>query len=94
MSSYAPRQGMTLREACVLAVGILGGCPTTSEVHGFLAQDGWPVSKPAVKMTLYDLRGAAVDIAVQGKPGYGEPTRWRQTEAARAWVAGKERCGA
>ncbi len=92
--SWKAQMGMTLREACVLAVGILGGCPTTSEVHGFLAQDGWPVSKAAVKMTLYDLRGTAVDVAVQGRAGYGQPTRWRQAEAARARVAGDDRCGA
>lgn len=84
---------MTLREACTLAVGFLGH-PTAGEVHGFLAGDGWPVSKGTVKAALHDLRGAAIDVAVQGRSGYGHPTRWRQTEAARAWVAGGERCGA
>ena len=83
---------LTLREACVFAVAIVGGTPTTADIRDFLARDGWPVSRASVRMTLGQIRGAAVEITVQGKAGYGHPTRWRLTEAARAWLAEGEPC--
>jgi hypothetical protein len=78
---------LTLREACVFAIAILGGTPSSPDIHRFLALDGWPASKASVRSTLYYLRGAAVEITAQGEPGHGRPTRWRLTEAARAWLA-------
>jgi hypothetical protein len=78
---------MTLREACTFAVAILGGTPSTPEILDFLVRDGWPVSRGSVRSTLGQLRGATIEIAVQGVAGYGHPTRWRLTEAGRAWLA-------
>lgn len=94
MSAHSKQQGMTLVEACALLVGALGR-PTAAEIHEFLVADGWQVSRGSVKQALSDLRGAVVDVAVQGKPGHGGryPTRWRQTEAARAWLDGLDRDG-
>ncbi len=84
---------MTLIEACALVTGALGR-PTTAEIHNFLSADSWQVSRGSVKQALRDLRGAVVDVAVQGTPSWGRyPTRWRLTEAGRAWLAEGEKCG-
>jgi hypothetical protein len=83
---------MTLREGCVFAVAILGGTPSTSEIRGFLAADGWQVSRGSARGTLSQLRGAALEITEHGQAGFGCPTRWRLTEAARAWLAEGECC--
>jgi hypothetical protein len=94
MSPFSPweNERMTLREACTLAVGIVGGHPTTTDVWTFLALEGWRTSRISVGSTLRQLRGAAVEVAVQGEAGFGHPTRWRLTEASRAWIAAGERC--
>jgi hypothetical protein len=81
---------MTLQEACTLVVGILGDEATARGVHEFLRADGWDVTRGSVKSTLYVLRGATVKVTAQGTRN-GSPTRYRQTEAARAWVWGLER---
>jgi hypothetical protein len=86
-------EGMTLREACVYAVAILGDLPGTPDVVRFLRGDGWPVTRASVRATLSQLCGAAVEVAVQGQPGYGHPTRWRLTEAARSWIGEGVCCG-
>lgn len=93
-TAHATQQGMPLTEACALAVGMLGDNASTSGVFRFLRLDGWDVSLSSVRSTLFHLRGAAVEVSVQGVQGYGRPTRWRPTEAARAWVMEDERCGA
>ena len=83
---------MTLREACVFAIAILGGQPATADIRCFLTAEGWQASHASVRATLGQLQGAAVEIAVQGRPGPGYPTRWRLTEAARAWLGEGEPC--
>lgn len=84
---------MTLREACVFAVAILGGNPATADICRFLEREGWVTSRASVRTTLGQLQGAALEITIQGSAGYGRPTRWRLTEAARAWLAEGETCG-
>jgi hypothetical protein len=83
---------MTLREACALTVGMLG-TPSTSEVFGFLRSDGWQSSREAVKRTLSELCGGPVARLGVPRPGPGSVTRWRLTEAGRAWGLEGERCG-
>lgn len=88
VTTYVPQQGMTLREACALAVAILGQ-PTAREVHQFLAGDGWPTTLMSVQQVLYHLRGGAVEVALRGAGRRAD--RWRLSEAGRAWVAGADR---
>jgi hypothetical protein len=84
-------RGMTLREACVLAIAILGGQPSAADVWRFLAADGWQSSRGSVQATLSALRGAAVERAAPGEGWPGCPARWRLTEASRAWIAQGDR---
>jgi hypothetical protein len=81
---------LTLREACVLTVAILGGEPTAPDVCSFLTRDGWQVSRDSVRSTLKQLRGGPVEVAVQGRGGWGTGHRWRLTEAGRAWLAAED----
>ncbi len=78
---------LSLREACVLAIAILGGTPGTTDIRVFLERDGWRASQGCIRATLGQMRGAAVEVASHGRAGSGQPTRWRLTEAARAWAA-------
>lgn len=79
---------LTLRQACVLVVAMLGGEPTTTQVHEWLALDGWGATRDSVRATLEQLAakgGARIEPAAPQSSG--RPTRWRLTGVGRAWLA-------
>jgi DNA-binding PadR family transcriptional regulator len=69
---------------------MLGGEPTTAEIRRFLLRDDWQVTRASVSQTLWHLaraEEARVEVAEAGGWETGRPTRYRLTEAGRAWLA-------
>jgi hypothetical protein len=80
-----------LSGSCLLALGMLGGQATTTEVRLCLKREGENLGTAQVRGGLYNLarhrHPPLAEVAQHGQAGYGHPNLWRLTESGRVFLA-------
>ena len=76
---------MTIAEACLFGLGIVGRDAATTEVCFELDDYTIPQVRGGLTALTKRKTPAAVQV-VRGRPGYGHPSVWRLTAAGRAWL--------
>jgi hypothetical protein len=86
-----------LSGSCFLALGMLGGQATTTEVRLFLKREGENLRPAQVRGSLHYLarrrQPSLAEVAQHGQAGHGRPNLWRLTEAGRGLLAEKAEKG-